>query len=103
MSASMSDPSGSSSATSWLADSISEMLSASHEVAELDPLGSLIDADMGAYYNWLNLQRLPGAEQSSFLVWLEDHSEAVAIAPSLPGGTESTTAAALDQLLSWAR
>jgi hypothetical protein len=28
----------------------------------------LIDADMGAYYNWLNQQRLPGVEQSSFLV-----------------------------------
>jgi len=81
---------------------MNEMLSASHEVAELDPLGSLIDADMGAYYNWLNLQRLPGAEQSSFLVWLEDHSEAVAIGPSLPRGTESTTPTALDQLLSWA-
>src|SRR6266581_2245515 len=81
---------------------MNEMLSASREVAELDPLGSLIDADMGAYYNWLNLQRLPGAEQSSFLVWLEDHSEAVAIGPSLPRGTESTTPTALDQLLSWA-
>jgi hypothetical protein len=81
---------------------MNEMLSASHEVAELDSLGSLIDADMGAYYNWLNLQRLPGAEKSSFLVWFEDHSEAVAIGPSLPRGTESTTAAPLDQLLSWA-
>jgi hypothetical protein len=81
---------------------MNEMLSASHEVSEVDPLGSLIDADMGAYYNWLNLQRLPGAEQSSFLVWFEGHSEAVAIGPSLPRGTESTTAAGLDQLLSWA-
>jgi len=35
-------------------------------------------------------------------VWFEDHSEAVAIGPSLPRGTESTTAVALDQLLSWA-
>lgn len=81
---------------------MNEMLSASHEVAELDPLGSLIDADMAAYYNWLNEQRLPGAEQSSFLVWFEDHSEAVAIGPTLPRGTESTTATTLDQLLSWA-
>ena len=29
--------------------------------AELDLAGSLVDADMGAYYNWLNQQRLPGA------------------------------------------
>jgi hypothetical protein len=81
---------------------MNEMLSASHDVAELDPLGSLIDADMGAYYNWLNLQRLPGAEQSSFLVWFEGHSEAIAIGPSLPHGTESNSAVGLDQLLTWA-
>jgi hypothetical protein len=81
---------------------MNEMLSASHDVAELDPLGSLIDADMGAYYNWLNLQRLPGAEQSSFVVWFEGHSEAVAIGPSLPRGTVSNAPAGLEQLLTWA-
>ncbi len=81
---------------------MNEMLSASREVAELDPLGSLIDADMGAYYNWLNLQRLAGADQSSFLVWFEGHNEAIAIGPSLPRGTESNAATGLDQLLSWA-
>ena len=47
---------------------MNELLSASRAPAALDPIGSLIDADMGAYYNWLNQQRLPGAEQSSFLV-----------------------------------
>ena len=81
---------------------MNEMLSASHDVAELDPLGSLIDADMGAYYNWLNLQRLTGAEQSSFLVWFEGHNEAVAIGPSLPRGTVSNAPAGLEQLLTWA-
>jgi hypothetical protein len=81
---------------------MNEMLSASHDAAELDPLGSLIDADMGAYYNWLNLQRLPGAEQSSFLVWFEGHNEAIAIGPSLPHGTESNADTGLDQLLTWA-
>jgi hypothetical protein len=81
---------------------MNEMLSSSHDQAELDPAGSLIDADMGAYYNWLNLQRLPGAEQSSFLVWFEGHNQAIAIGPSLPRGTESHAAASLEQLLSWA-
>ena len=80
---------------------MNEMLSASREAAELDPLGSLIDADMGAYYNWLNLQRLTGAEQSSFLVWFEGHNEAIAIGPSLPRGTVSNAAAGLEKLLSW--
>jgi hypothetical protein len=81
---------------------MNEMLSASHAPTELDPLGSLIDGDMGAYYNWLNLQRLPGAEQSSFLAWFEGHNEAIAIGPSWPRGTESKAASSLEQLLRWA-
>jgi len=78
-----------------------ELLSTSSDRTEVDPLGSLIDADMGAYYNWLNQQRLPGADQSSFLVWFEGHNQAVAIGPSMPRGTVSTSAADLGQLLSW--
>ena len=81
---------------------MNEMLAATHEPAELDPLGSLVDADMGAYYNWLNQQRLAGSERSSFLVWFEGHNQAIAIGPSLPRGTESTAAADLQQLLNWA-
>ena len=80
---------------------MNELLSESSERAELDPAGSLVDADMGAYYNWLNQQRLPGAEQSTFLVWFEDHGEALAIGPSLPRGTESSTATDLGQVMSW--
>jgi hypothetical protein len=80
---------------------MNEMLSGTDGRAELDRMGSLIDADMGAYYNWLNQQRLPGAEKSSFLVWFENHSTAVAIGPSMPRGTESTQAVDLKTLLSW--
>lgn len=78
-----------------------ELLSASPDRAEVDPIGSLIDADMGAYYNWLNQQRLSGADLSSFLVWFEGHNQALAIGPSMPRGTVSTSAADLGQLLSW--
>ena len=80
---------------------MNELLTASSSQVELDPAGSLVDADMGAYYNWINQQRLPGAEESSFLGWFEDHNEAVVISPSMPRGTESTTAANLGELLSW--
>ncbi len=52
---------------------------------ELDPQGSLVDADMGAYYTWLNQQRLSGAEKATFLVWFEDHREALAIGPRVEG------------------
>jgi hypothetical protein len=54
---------------------------------------------MGAYYTWLNQQRLSDADQSAFLVWFEDHREALAISPSLPRGTESNSPVDLEQLL----
>lgn len=80
---------------------MNELLSATHPQAELDAEGSLVDADMSAYYNWLNQQRLSGAEQSSFLVWFEDHNEALAIAPSMPRGTDSSSPASLSDLIKW--
>ena len=55
----------------------------------------------GAYYNWLNQQRLPGAEQSSFLVWFENHGEAVAIGPAMSRGTVSNSTADIGQIVSW--
>ena len=80
---------------------MNELLSANPGAAEPDPVGSLIDGDMGAYYNWLNQQRLPGAEQSSFLVWFEGHNQALMAGPSVPRGTESTSEMNLKQLLNW--
>jgi hypothetical protein len=80
---------------------MNELLTAAQARTEFDAIGSLVDADLGAYYNWLNQQRLPGAEQSSFLVWFEGHNQALAIGPSMPRGTESTSAADLEQVLAW--
>ena len=80
---------------------MSELLSPSHEPAQLDPLGSLMDGDMGAYYSWINQQRLPGSDKSIFLVWFENHNEAVAICPTLPRGTVSSAPATIPQILSW--
>jgi len=69
--------------------SMDELLSGtkSSSKPETDPNGSLIDADMGAYYTWLNQQRLPGADQSRFLVWFENQSQAVAISPGQKRGS----------------
>jgi hypothetical protein len=81
---------------------MNELLAGGQGENDLDPAGSLVDADMGAYYNWVNQQRLAGAEQSAFLVWFEGHRQAVVIGPSLPRGTESTTVADLGELVSLA-
>ncbi len=80
---------------------MNELLSAAHSQAELDVEGSIVDADMSAYYHWLNQQRLSGAEQSSFLVWFEDHNEALAIAPLMPRGTDSSSPASVGDLIKW--
>lgn len=81
---------------------MNELLSMPNANPELDPIGSLVDADMAAYYHWINQQRLNGAEQSSFLAWFEGHSQALVIAPSLPRGAKSDSPVDLKQLLSLA-
>jgi hypothetical protein len=68
---------------------MNELLAEHQRPPELDPQGSLVDADMGAYYTWLNQRRLTGEEKSAFLAWFEDHDEALAIAPSLEKGARS--------------
>jgi hypothetical protein len=78
---------------------MNELISEKAERVDLDPLGSLADADMGAYYNWINQGRLSGAERSAFLVWFEGHREAVAIGPAMPRGTESINEVDLRGLL----
>jgi hypothetical protein len=64
-----------------------------------DAEGSLIDADMGAYYTWINQSRLPGADQARFLAWFEGQSVACAISPTLPEGTRSSHSITIRQIL----
>jgi len=78
---------------------MNELLTETGRTVATDPEGSLIDADMGAYYTWLNQQRLSGAEQSRFLVWFEGHGEAVAIGPHLKAGTSDADAITVAELL----
>jgi hypothetical protein len=79
---------------------MNELLSGGHAEANVDPKGSLVDAEMGAYYQWIDQQRLPGAEQSAFIAWFEDHADAVVIGPSMPRGTESQSTIEMEKLLS---
>jgi hypothetical protein len=81
---------------------MNELLSGKPVNTDLDLTGSLIDSDMGAYYHWINQQRLSGSEQSAFLVWFEGHNQALIIGPAMPRGTESNSAVDLEQLLSLA-
>ncbi len=81
---------------------MNELLSNIDSHSEPDLVGSLVDADMGAYYNWINQQRLPGAEYSSFIAWFEGSSRAVALGPPFARGATSSATATLEELASWA-
>jgi hypothetical protein len=70
---------------------MNELLAEGQRRPELDPQGSLVDADMGAYYTWLNQQRLTGASEARFLAWFEDHEEAMAIGPGFERNERSDT------------
>lgn len=81
---------------------MNELLAGGNAQSELDPIGSLVDGEMGAYYQWIDQQRLPDSERSSFLAWFEGHRQAVAIGPAMPRGTESNSPIEMNKLLSMA-
>jgi hypothetical protein len=56
---------------------------------------------MGAFYTWVNLQRLSGSRQASFLVWSMAHGCALAISPALPRGSVSPNTPSMKELLSY--
>ena len=76
-----------------------EMLAGADHQPDVDPQGSLIDADMAAYYTWINLRRLSGADRAAFVVWFEKHKEAFAIGPGMPRGAEGNAQIGMPQLL----
>lgn len=78
--------------------SMNEMLMGAGPVA-VDALGSLVDADMAAYYTWINLRRLSGSDNLRFMVWHENHREALLVGPGLPQGTLSDSSMKVSQLL----
>lgn len=80
---------------------MNDMLAANTSAVQYDLPGSLIDADMGAYYTWINLMRLSGADTSRLLVWFEDRQEAVAVGPTMAKGAVSTQQCGLSQILHW--
>jgi hypothetical protein len=78
---------------------MNELLAEHQRPPDLDPQGSLIDADMGAYYTWLNQQRLSSDDKSAFLTWFENHGEAVVVAPGFERGKRSDGSTDLPDLV----
>jgi hypothetical protein len=82
--------------------SINDMVDARTVSLEEDPAGSLVDADMAAYYAYLELAKQPGGERASFVVWVEGRNDAFVIGPNVTRDTESTTPLSMQQLISLA-
>jgi hypothetical protein len=78
---------------------MNEMLSSKSKSAGVDPQGSVMDANIGAFYAWVDQQRLTGAGQSSFLAWSEEHNQAVMIGPGMPRGTVAGSSLTVRQML----
>jgi hypothetical protein len=80
---------------------MNELLFSPAAEVQYDPNGSLVDADMAAFYTWINLMRLSGAEKSSFFAWFEERQEALVIAPSMAKNTISNQSCTLSEIYRW--
>ena len=77
---------------------MNELLAGRAEKNGTDPEGSLIDADMGAFYAWVDQQRLSGASDSAFIGWSEAHNQAIVVSPVAPRGATSANLVSLRQI-----
>lgn len=60
-----------------------------------DPQGSLVDAEMGAYYTWLEANRITAPGKLTLVAWVEDQPFAVVIGANAPVGAVSATSMSL--------
>jgi hypothetical protein len=79
--------------------SFNAMVAAAGSAADLDPDGSLIDADMGAYYAYLEMMRMPGSDNAAFLAWFEGHSQAFIAGRGVSAGTVNDSPVEISDLL----
>ena len=79
--------------------SMNAALAGDPQPAVFDAQGAVIDADMAAYYTWINMMRLTGAGEAGFLAWFEGHNEAIVISPALRRGDHSDREVTISQLL----
>jgi hypothetical protein len=69
------------------------------QVSSLDAQGSFRDAEMGAYYNWIEMHRITAPGRLTFVAWVEDRSLAVIAGPNSPAGAVCITPMTIAQAL----
>lgn len=62
-----------------------------------DPEGSLRDAEMGAYYNWIEMRRISGPGRLTFIAWVENQPFAVILGAGAPAGAASSTSMTIQE------
>ncbi|MGO4214060.1 hypothetical protein AB4043_24975, partial [Terriglobus sp. YAF25] len=65
----------------------------------LDPEGSLVDAEMDAYYNWIEMGRIAAPGKLTVLAWVEGSSKAVMVSAKTKPNTISNQAVTIEQAL----
>jgi len=78
---------------------MNELLAGTGDRNSVDPEGSLIDADMGTYYTWIDQRRLTGAGQATLVAWSEAHGQAIVTGPNAPSGATATNPMTMRQVL----
>jgi hypothetical protein len=79
---------------------LNDLIEGKAAAATLDPAGSMVDADMAAYYTWLELRKLPGSETSTFLAWFPSRREALLAGPSVPINARTENLMKIGEILS---
>jgi hypothetical protein len=80
--------------------SLNDFISGSSNAMEVDTPGSAIDADVAAYYTWLELGKLGLANNNStFLTWFVGHRQAFLSGPGVPRNVSTPETVTIPQLL----
>ena len=69
------------------------------EVPGVDTQGSLLDAEMGAYYAWLEMRRITAPGKLTFVAWVENQPLAVVLGAGAPAGATTATPMTLAQAI----
>jgi hypothetical protein len=81
---------------------LNDLAAGKQSESDLDHAGSLVDSDMAAYYTWLELRKLPGAETAVFLAWFPGREEAFVSSPSVPSNVASGSPIAISGVVQMA-
>jgi hypothetical protein len=79
--------------------SLNEFITGIGVKSETDGPGSLIDADMAAYYTWLELAKLDGFDHAVFLAWFAGHRQAFLSGPGIAKNVSTTNPLTIADLL----